>query len=266
MKKVRFLINKGFSSIEVLLAASVFVAVVSVFVGAIIFGTQSQKTAGQYNQASLLAEETFEAVRNIRDSGFTNLPSVDGTYYLSSLGNQWSLVSTPEAAINGFTRSVTVTTVDATTKSIVVNISFAPSAYRTKTLSYTSKITNWISNTSGGGSPKKRGLLAYYDATGGRNTLTSRQYDDVANTFGIEEDISLGAGQNSRNIILKTSPTKGEAILAYGDNAGNLKVLCYDDSTDVWTQDYTATIGGTGTTKRFDVEYEKTTGDALVVY
>ncbi|NTU69565.1 hypothetical protein HGB13_01890, partial [bacterium] len=93
-----------------------------------------------------------------------------------------------------------------------------------------------------------------------------RQYDDVANTFGIEEDISLGAGQNSRNIILKTSPTKGEAILAYGDNAGNLKVLCYDDSTDVWTQDFTATIGGTGTTKRFDVEYEKTTGDALVVY
>jgi Tfp pilus assembly protein PilV len=145
MKKAQLVIKKGFSAIEVLLASSIFIIIVSAFVGAIIYGNQSQKTAGQYNNAVLLAGEAFEAVRNIRDSGYANLPSTDGVYYLSSSGNQWSLVSTPEPPINGFTRSVNVTTIDPNTKEIVVNIDFAPSPQRTKTLSFINRLTNWSS-------------------------------------------------------------------------------------------------------------------------
>ena len=39
-----------------------------------------------------------------------------------------------------------------------------------------------------------------------------------------------------------------------------------DKLTDIWTKDFSTTVGGTGTTLRFDVEYENTTGDVMVVY
>lgn len=145
MQKVQLVTKKGFSAIEVLLASSVFIIVVSAFVGAIIYGNQSQKTAGQYNSATLYAQEAYEAVRSIRDSGFSNLPVLDGTYYLSSSGNVWSLVLTPEPALNGFTRSVTISTINSNTKEIVVNVNFSPSPQRTKTLSFTNRLTNWSS-------------------------------------------------------------------------------------------------------------------------
>jgi Tfp pilus assembly protein PilV len=266
MIKVSFLINKrGSSLVEILLAVAIFGMFVTALAGSLLLGQEGAMTSGSRQRATKFAEEGVEAVKSIRDGGYSSLP-VDGNYGLVISGGKWTLSGTSDTS-GIFTRVVNLSTPSTGVRKITVTVTWAQNMQRNGSIALESYATDWLGTTSGGGgTPKKRGLLAYYDATGGRNTLTSRQYDDVANTFGVEEDIALGAGQNSRNIVLKTSPTKGEAVLAYGDNVGNLKVLCYDDTTDVWTQDFTATIGGTGTTKRFDVEYEKTTGDAVVVY
>jgi hypothetical protein len=40
--------------------------------------------------------------------------------------------------------------------------------------------------------------------------------------------------------------------------------MCYDGSN--WTQEWTAMVGGTGTTRRFDIAYETGSGDAMILY
>jgi hypothetical protein len=62
----------------------------------------------------------------------------------------------------------------------------------------------------------------------------------------------------------KSSPTRTETIAGYEDAAGNLQVMCYNGAT--WTNEWTIAVGGTGTTRRFDIAYETTTGDVTVAY
>src|SRR3990167_8865223 len=59
--------NNGFSLIEVILASSVFILLVTALVGAYLYGQESTALAGSRARATLLAEEGLEAVRNIRD-------------------------------------------------------------------------------------------------------------------------------------------------------------------------------------------------------
>lgn len=66
------------------------------------------------------------------------------------------------------------------------------------------------------------------------------------------------------NATIKISPTKQEAIAITANNASSQQVLCFDGNT--WVNDWTATVGGTGTTRRFDVAYETNYGDVIVVY
>jgi len=260
--------QQGMSLVEILLAVATFSLLAMAIIGGIIYGVQGPTISGTQVRAQQLLNEGNEAARNIRDAG-TFSAFVPGTYILTTAGGVWGLQSISNPAteaeiIDAIFHRYLVINAGVNGKQIMVYVSWDQGAV-SRSINSSSYLTDWqdiaIVKT-----PKKRGLIAYYDATSGRNTLTSRQYDDVANTYGIEEDIALGAGANARNVVLRTSPTKGEAILAFGDNTGNLDVLCYDDTTDVWTQDFTAAIGGTGTTKRFDVEYEKTTGNAMVIY
>src|SRR3990167_512120 len=90
MSKISPLTQKGFSTIEVLLASTILVLIVTAFMGAYIYGSESTALAGQRVRAVFLAEEGLEASRNIRDENFSNL--TDGTKGLSISGNQWTLV------------------------------------------------------------------------------------------------------------------------------------------------------------------------------
>lgn len=258
----------GMSIVEILLAVATFSLLTMAIVGGIIYGVQGPTISGTQVRAQQLLVEGNEAARNIRDAGIFSTFN-PGTYILTTTGGVWGLQSisnpvTQAEVIDTIFHRYLVITTGANGKQIVVYVSWDQGTV-SRNINLSSYLTDW-QDISVVPVPKKRGLIAYYDTTPGINTLTSRQYDDVANTFGVEENITAGAGANAQNVILKTSPTKGEAVIAMADNAGNLDVLCYDDTTDVWTQEFTATIGGTGTTQRFDVEYEKTTGDAMVVY
>lgn len=65
--------------------------------------------------------------------------------------------------------------------------------------------------------------------------------------------------------VLKTSPTKREAIQVWQDSAGNMGVFCYNGYN--WSFEFGTTSSATLAARRwFDVEYETDTGDALVVY
>src|SRR5688572_241324 len=111
--------ERGFLSLEVMLASVVFGFLTVAVVGAIIYGQQSTVRAGDYDRASALAEEGVEAVRNIRDAAFANL--TNGTHGLAQSGGQWVLSGSSDA--NGiFTRQITIGAVDGDRKSIVATV------------------------------------------------------------------------------------------------------------------------------------------------
>ncbi len=133
--------NKGFATIEALLAASILVLIVTAFMGAFIYGSVSTALAGQTARATFLAEEGLEASRNIRDAGFTNL--VDGTYGLAISGNKWVYSGTSDVTDGFYTRQIVISTAGTNRKQIVSTVTWQQNVQRTGSVSLTTDLDNW---------------------------------------------------------------------------------------------------------------------------
>lgn len=91
-----------------------------------------------------------------------------------------------------------------------------------------------------------------------------RTFDGVTN-YTLGSETSTGAAGSQGTIVqIKASPTKPEMVAGYVDTSGNVQIMCFDGTT--WTNEWSDAVGGTGTTRRFDIAYETTSGDVLVVY
>lgn len=157
--------QRGFSPVEVLLAASVFGVLVVALAGAIIFGRSSVANAGEHVRASLLADEGIEAVRNLRDANYSNL--TDGTYGLSQSGNQWVLSGSQDT--NGiFTRQIIVSSNGTTRKNITSRVSWAK-AGATAQVEAATQLTNWTASIAAVTSWANATLAGSYDASGTNN-------------------------------------------------------------------------------------------------
>lgn len=139
MQKAQSNNQQGFSAVEVLLAAAVFGVIVTAIIGALVYGRASTAIAGDRNRANLLAEEGVEAMRNIRDAGYTNL--VDGTYGLVQSGGVWTLSGSSDATDN-FTRQITVAANGTNRKLITSRVSW-PQGSTTSQASVSTLFTNW---------------------------------------------------------------------------------------------------------------------------
>ncbi len=140
MKKEWSTIKRGFLLVEVLLASSVFILFITAFSGAFYYGLQSSTLAGDRARAIMFAEEGQEAVRSIKNVNFTNL--VDGTYGLVYSSSSWSFSGSSD--ISGiFTRAVTITTIDASRKSIAVTVTWQQTPARAGSVTTNSRLTNW---------------------------------------------------------------------------------------------------------------------------
>lgn len=102
------------------------------------------------------------------------------------------------------------------------------------------------------------GLLVYSESN---QSPQWRSYQGAGNTFGGTGPLT---GTPATNLIIRTSPNKREAVAAWTDNGDVLQVACYDGFA--WSHEFARAIGGVGATRRFDVAYETTTGDAMIMY
>lgn len=89
-----------------------------------------------------------------------------------------------------------------------------------------------------------------------------RTFNQVANTFSAETNTFNSSIPPTW--IIKTSPTQRLALAGYYDVTGTLTIMCFNGTT--WTQEYQAASGGVGNRHRFDISFEKTSGDAMVVF
>lgn len=93
-------------------------------------------------------------------------------------------------------------------------------------------------------------------------TPKTRDYVSTTNTFNTAANTV--AGGTALFTVNKASPTKDEYVAGYVDSTGTLRVACFNGST--WSNEWSVSVGGTGTTRRFGIAYEKTSGDVMVVY
>ncbi len=103
------------------------------------------------------------------------------------------------------------------------------------------------------------GLVVYGNGT---TTPQYRMYNNGTSLFAAP--LPTVAGGNGASFVLRTSPTKREAVAGYVTGAGVLQILCFDGTT--WTNEWSTTVGGTAATRRFDIAYETTTGNVMVLY
>lgn len=140
LKSYKLQAQQGFSLVEVILASAVFVLLVTALVGAYLYGQESTALAGNRARATMLAEEGLEAVRNIRDSAFANI--TDGTYGLTTAGNQWNLSGLEDTA-DIFTRQVVISSIDTKRKSVTANVTWQQNPQRSGLVSLVTHLTNW---------------------------------------------------------------------------------------------------------------------------
>jgi type II secretory pathway pseudopilin PulG len=106
--------KRGISVIEIVIGSAIVASVLLGLVTAYNFSVRALIRNTKIVQASFLAEEGFEVLRMLRDSGWTaNIaPLVSGTsYYLTFSSGAWSTTITPQY-LNNFERVVTLSDVN----------------------------------------------------------------------------------------------------------------------------------------------------------
>jgi prepilin-type N-terminal cleavage/methylation domain-containing protein len=132
--------KKGFSLVEIILAVSIFALSVMGLTGGLIYGQQSSLLASHRAQAVLLATEGVEASQNISAESFSNL--VNGSFGLVIAGNIYTLSGNSDVW-DIYERQIIVSDIDANTKQVISNVSWAQSTFDEGQISFTTYVTNW---------------------------------------------------------------------------------------------------------------------------
>lgn len=103
------------------------------------------------------------------------------------------------------------------------------------------------------------GLLIYGDGT---SIPKYRDFNHVTNVFGAETGTFTATV--GPTWLIRTSPNSHTALAGYYDSTGSLTIMCFNGTS--WTSEFIAASGGVGNRHRFDIAFEKGTGDALVFY
>jgi len=190
MEQLRRYNNQGQLLVELLIALAMMAILIPAVTAGFIASRQGKAQERQRLEATALAREASEAVRIVRDGGWSNI-ATNGTYHPEITGTTWILASGP-VSVNGYTESVTIAdvrrdgtekivesggTVDPSTKKVTVTVSWGtPIPSSVSHSFYITRLTNlsWIQTTQ-----------TDFDA-GTKNGVVS------TNTWGGE--VTLGAG------------------------------------------------------------------------
>ncbi|MEI8067324.1 MAG: prepilin-type N-terminal cleavage/methylation domain-containing protein [Candidatus Shapirobacteria bacterium] len=260
--------KNAFSLVEVILAIAIFAIITGGGIVGLIPALNQNRQSGEITIANRLAEEGLEAVRSIRSRDFNLITS--GAKGVGTSSNLWTFNGTSDTT-DKYTRQITINpayrdgsgnlalsgTLDPDTWLVKSTINWNFSVGDTKQFSLDTVLTNWKKPII---SVSYDGLIVYSDGT---TKPPWRSYTTSTNTFSTESTMPSLVG-SPRNFVIRTSPKKIEAIAGMVTSTGVLYVYCFDGVT--WTQDWSTTVGGTATTRRFDIAYESNSGKAVVLY
>lgn len=158
--------NKGQSLIELLVAMAVFILAISAIAFLIIDAYVSDRLGKELTQATFLAEEGLEQARG---AGFSSLVSVS-----------------PEI-IDKFTRTITVTNIDADRKQVISQVTWNLTNLRPEDVSLTTYLTNWGVSVGATTCASYCQSLAYSDGTcrqnAGKCAQNGETYESSGDTY-----------------------------------------------------------------------------------
>lgn len=133
--------RRGFLLVEIILASSLFVMLLTAFAGVFLDGERASSSAGDRVQALLYAESGMEAVRNIRNADFLNL--TEGQHGLLYASGTWGFSGTQDTA-GIFTRNVVVTSLGKDRVGATTTVTWQQGGQGTGTVSLFRFFSNWL--------------------------------------------------------------------------------------------------------------------------
>lgn len=149
--------RQGFSIIEVIFAAAIFVIIASGTVTAVIQGFDMNRNGAENTVATQYATEGMEAMRSLRNQNFTNLTNTASTGILRNGSGIWTL-SGANNTFEKYTRAISISdvfrdvsgnivesggTIDSLSKKITSTVNWNFTGQRPETLTLTTYLTNW---------------------------------------------------------------------------------------------------------------------------
>lgn len=245
--------NRGFLIIEVIITVAIFGLVGLVLLNEVFYSQRNDLLAGNLNQATALAQEGIEIIKNIRDAEFYDLGSDKKGLLLTN--NEWQLVNQPEIIDNFFKRKINIVDLDQWRKEITVTVNEARIVAR---------FANWFGNIEDWRTPYLGGSFDFTPENSGANnhnaqTATARGrylYVGNANSNG-KEFMILNIYQSpdltiKGSINLDGSPNKiviagNYAYIASDSNTEELQVVNISDPANPFlTFVFNLTTGNSG--------------------
>jgi hypothetical protein len=207
----------------------------TILIGAFLYGQQSAAVSGMQGRAMLLADEGVEALHNMHDQSFANL--TNGTFGLAVSGGQWILSGTSDSS-GVFTREVVISHVSAHEKQVVVTISWQAKPGDTRSISRTTRLTNWQSSWA------RPSQIASLNLAGAQDGLKIRVQNGYAYLLrnGSSPDFIVFDVSDPENptqvgaltlsgTLLDLYVAGSFAYVASADNAGELKIINISNPT-----------------------------------
>ncbi len=137
------LLRRGQSMIEIIFAVAAMVIFVTATAGITMMTERSAVEMTMEMQAITVAEEGIQASISISDRAWTALTvGAHGLAISGSAPIMWIYSGTSDSA-NGFTRVITISSVDAETMKVDVTVSWNPAPGRTATVKEQVLLTKW---------------------------------------------------------------------------------------------------------------------------
>jgi len=190
-QKVKHFNKKGGSLIELILVFALIALLLPVLISGLTSSREGKAQQIQKFTANMLLKETQEAVKSIKERGWTALPS-NGTYHVQISQNMWTFVS-GVGTNNGYTTSVVLSDVYRTSNGSVATIGGTLDSSTKEILSTISWSTPFSSSISA-------------------TTYMTRFRDNNNETFSTEAQFNSG----TKSATLVTNTAGGEIILGTG--------------------------------------------------
>jgi type II secretory pathway pseudopilin PulG len=243
MERLRRYNNQGQLLVELLVALAMMAILIPAVTAGFIASRQGKAQERQRLEATALAREAGEAVRVVRDAGWSNV-ATNGTYHPEITGATWTLAS-GSATIHGYTQSVTIGDVsppDPSKKLITVTVSWGTPINSTVTNSfYMTRLTNlsWVQTTQADFDAGMKTDVVTTNVNGGEVTLGAGGKGDwcaptlsiaavdlpkqgIANAISaIQGTVFAGTGENASGVsyatvaISDTDPPIGTVSATY---------------------------------------------------
>ncbi len=209
---------RGFSTVEVVLALALISIIAVTLAGSLSYGIFAQSQANLENKANFLLEEGIEAVTSIKDNSYSNL--TNGTYGLGLSAGSWAFVGTSDS-VDGFTRAVQISTIDAYTKQVTVTVSWQNSS-SSRAIDATVQLTSWERPTATNETWASVSLQSGIDLSGTTDAVEVLQFGNkifVARTGSASNFTVVDVSNLAAPVIQGTISITGTLadIAAYGN-------------------------------------------------